>query len=121
GAVSDDVIFVGGSSTGTGTSCSHLSAKSTNGGATFTDSATGLHASSHVIAVHPANDNIIYHANDGGIWKSTDGGATWVSLNPGGLSITDFVSVATHSTDTNFLLAGANANGTLLRDPNGVW
>jgi hypothetical protein len=52
----------------------HIQARSTDGGATFTDNATtanGLHGDTHVIAMAPSIPGI-YFGSDGGIYKSTD-------------------------------------------------
>ena len=47
---------------------------STNGGASFTTSATGLHVDSHVIAVAPSNPQVVYFGSDGGIYRSNNAG-----------------------------------------------
>ena len=110
-------IQLGGSRNGT---CSVIVKRSTDGN-TFSVDATGLHADTHVFAYAPSNPQVVYTGNDGGVWKSTDGGATWTSLNTAGFSATQFVSIALHPTDREFMIGGTQDNGTELRRPDGTW
>jgi hypothetical protein len=62
--------------------------KSTNGGASFAPlNPTGLPGTYliHVIAVHPANSDILYIGTHGGafVYRSTNGGTSWTPLNTG--------------------------------------
>jgi hypothetical protein len=91
---------------------------STNAGASFNSSVTGLHADVHAIAVAPSNPAVIYHGNDGGIWKSTDSGGTWASLNNSTFSATQFMGVALHPTDHYFSIGGTQDNGTEFLKPD---
>jgi uncharacterized repeat protein (TIGR01451 family) len=121
-AVTDDLLWLGGNVTGgTTPPCARLHAKSTDGGATFTDSATGLHPDTHFIKVDPSNPMVVYHGNDGGIFKSTDGGASWVSLNNSPLSATQFQSVSTHSADPKYSIGGTQDNGTNMYTTAAAW
>ncbi len=114
-------IFIGGAGN-SGTTCPAVTyAHSTNGGSTFARDDVGIHADAHAIAVAPSNSNIVYEGNDGGIWKSTDGGFTWTSLNNSGFSATQFVSIAQHPVDREFMIGGTQDNGTELRQPDGSW
>ena len=111
-AQTDDRIYLGGNVRST-TNCQRLAAVSTDGGATFTDSATsGVHADTHVIRIAPSNSNILYRGDDGGIFKSVDAGATWTSLNNTTFRATQFMSIAVHPTDQNFSIGGTQDNGT---------
>ena len=110
-AQTDDVIMLGGNVRSTN-NCTRLGARSTDGGATFTDPATsGLHADTHFIMFAPSNPNVVYHGDDGGIFKSSDGGLTWASVNPGVNSV-QFSGLAVHPTDRNFTIGGTQDNGT---------
>lgn len=95
--------------------------KRTNDGVNFSKSATGLHPDTHVITVAPSNPSVIYTGDDGGIFKSTDAGAHWTSINTAGLNATQFVSLALHPTDRNFLIGGTQDNGTPFLQSNSVW
>jgi len=58
--------------------------RSTDGGASWAASATGLPASSaSAFAIDPGNPNIIYVGTDRGVFRSTDGGASWSDFNVG--------------------------------------
>ncbi len=94
---------------------------STNSGASFTTSATGLHSDSHVIAVAPSNPQVIYFGSDGGIYRSTNAGASWTSLSNATFSATQFMSIGIHPTDPNFTIGGTQDNGTEMRRFDGTW
>jgi photosystem II stability/assembly factor-like uncharacterized protein len=81
----------------------------------------GLHADVHALAVAPSNGSIIYEGNDGGIFKSTDAGATWINLNNTTFSATQFIAIAQHPTDRNYIIGGTQDNGTNLRQADGTW
>lgn len=95
--------------------------RSVNGGATFAQAATGLHADSHALTFAPSNPAVVYTGSDGGVWRSADGGATWTSRNTTGLSTTQFQSIATHPIDPNFTIGGTQDNGTNWYKPDGTW
>jgi hypothetical protein len=100
--------------------------RSTNGGTSFTNSATvigggSLHVDTQVFAVSPSNPNVIYFGSDGGIWKSVDSGTSWTTLNKAGYSATQFMSIAIHPVDPNYSLGGTQDNGTELYTPQGAW
>lgn len=111
-------IYVGGQTQG---NCSRIFARSTDSGANFANSATGLHADTHVIAIAPSNAQVIYTGNDGGVWRSVNSGVDWVSRNNAGISATQFQSLALHPTDRNFLIGGTQDNGTEYLNPASVW
>ncbi|HEV3467767.1 MAG TPA: hypothetical protein VG148_00485 [Pyrinomonadaceae bacterium] len=95
--------------------------KSTNGGATFVKRNVGLHPDAHAIAVAPSDPSVIYHGNDGGIFKSTNFGDTWASVNTEGFYATQFMSLAQHPVDRNFMIGGTQDNGTPFFQPDGTW
>nr|MBA2440399.1 hypothetical protein [Thermoleophilaceae bacterium] len=94
---------------------------SSNGGASFTSSSTGLHVDSHSIAVAPSNPQVIYFGSDGGIYRSNNAGGTWTSLSNSTYSATQFMSVALHPTDPNFTIGGTQDNGTNMIRFDGTW
>ncbi|MEZ5425474.1 MAG: VCBS repeat-containing protein [Pyrinomonadaceae bacterium] len=94
---------------------------STTAGTAFTNSSGGLHVDSHVIAVAPSNNQIIYFGSDGGIYKSTNAGSNWTSLNNTQYFATQFMSIAVHPTDANFTIGGTQDNGTNFYSPTSTW
>ena len=108
-------VMIGGNVPGT---CTRNIARSTDGGATFPESSTGLHADSHALAFAPSNPLVVYTGNDGGIWRSNDGGQTWTSLNNRTFVATQFQSVASHATERFFVIGGTQDNGTEILEPN---
>ncbi len=110
-----DRVYLG----GTGTTTTF--AISTDGGTSFTNSQSGLHTDSHVIAVAPSLPSTIYFGSDGGIYKSTDSGVTWASLNNTTFRSTQFMGLAVHPIDPNFTIGGTQDNGTNFYQPAGTW
>ncbi len=110
-----NLVMIGGNVPGT---CTRNIARSTDGGVTFPESSTGLHADSHALAFAPSNPLVVYTGNDGGIWRSNDGGQTWTSLNNRTFVATQFQSVASHATERFFLIGGTQDNGTEILEPN---
>lgn len=98
-----------------------VSARSTDGGNTFTQFAAGLHVDTHAIEYAPSNPNILYFGSDGGIWRSSDQGLSWTTRNNTGFHATQFQSIAIHPTDREFLIGGTQDNGTEFRQPDGTW
>jgi hypothetical protein len=105
--------------------------KSTDGGATWSDSTTTNdftigstsvrpHVDTHALAFTPpiaANGNLpkLYVGNDGGVWETDDPTPVhplWVDLN-GMLALTQFYpGVSTHPADENIDYGGTQDNGT---------
>ncbi len=104
-----------------GSSGANLYKRSTNGGTTFTASATGLHADVHALTVAPSDPNRVYLGCDGGVYRSNDRGITWTSVNTAGFSVTQFQSIALHPIDPNFTIGGTQDNGTNWYKPDGTW
>jgi len=118
---SANTVYICGSAAGYGGGASEFK-MSTDGGATFNNSYSGLHADMHAIAIaNPPNNNIIYVGNDGGVFRSTTSGNTWTSLNTAGLSATQFESIALHPSDRNFTIGGTQDNGTEYLHSNSTW
>jgi hypothetical protein len=114
-------VLLGGSSRPDPGGCSIITKRSTDAGATFNANDNGLHPDVHAFAIAPSNANIVYTGNDGGIWKSTDAGATWTSLNNTEFNATQFISMALHPTDREFMSGGTQDNGTELKRADGTW
>jgi photosystem II stability/assembly factor-like uncharacterized protein len=97
--------------------------RSTDFGATFTNVITSgepMFFFNQSIAFHPSTPSVVWAGNEGGIWRSTDGGATWANRN-NDLALASFLSVATHPTDPDVILGGANLLGTLLHRTGTTW
>jgi photosystem II stability/assembly factor-like uncharacterized protein len=111
-------VMLGGNIIG---SCSKAISRSTNGGATFSNTpGNGVHADNHVVKFAPSNPSILYEGNDGGIFKSTDGGVTFFSLNNKGFNATQFESVSVHPSNQYFTIGGTQDNGTEQLKPAGT-
>lgn len=118
---SASTIFLGGSANSGGACASNVLTRSTDGGLTFPQVDTNLHADFHALAFAPSNSNVVYGGNDGGIFRSIDGGATWSTINSAGFNATQFVSLSLHPTDANFAIGGTQDNGTEFMKPDGTW
>lgn len=111
----------------TNSGCSKIVARSTDGGASFTNVSSGVHADSHA-AVYGFDQNVIgvgllnaYLGTDGGIYSTWNAGASWTSLNNAGFNATQFMSLALHPTDREFMIGGTQDNGTEFKRPDGTW
>lgn len=118
-----NIVILGGQNDST---CSKIVARSTNGGTSFTSVSSGVHTDTHAAVFAPqmcciGSSFIAYMGTDGGISKSTDGGASWTSLNNAGFNATQFMSVALHPTDREFMIGGTQDNGTEFKRPDGTW
>ena len=79
--------------------------KSTNGGATWTPTNSGLtNGQVDVLAIDPSNSNIVYAGTYGGVFKSTNGGSTWTAMNSG-LDNDDVTSLAIDPGNPNTVYA----------------
>jgi hypothetical protein len=88
--------------------------KSTDGGANWADSSTGISAGDiRQLLVDPSDPNTIYAAaagyfsNPTGVYKSSDGGATWHSISVG-MENGGPTSVAIDPNDPSILYAGSS-------------
>jgi photosystem II stability/assembly factor-like uncharacterized protein len=57
--------------------------RSTDGGATWSFTAPGVHSDNQSIAFDPSDHNHVYVATDGGIWSSTNNGTAWNFVSRG--------------------------------------
>lgn len=117
-----NVVYLGGNARGT---CSDALKRSSDGGTTFIQDDTDLHADGHGFAFDPLTNPVtVWFANDGGIWKRQDAaaGTAWLSQNNGPLGTLQFQSIAVHPTNQNFTIGGTQDNGTeLLQQPANTW
>ncbi len=103
------IIHLGGASNSGG---ARVMVRSSDGGGTFSQVDTGMHADTHAATIAPSNPNVVYVGSDGGIWKSTDRGLTYTSVNNSGFSATQFMGLELHPTDPYFMIGGTQDNGT---------
>jgi hypothetical protein len=106
------------------------SAKSTNGGATWTLQTWWLysqfpalryvHADFHAAAFAMAGTPTVIFGSDGGIFVSTDNSATWSSDKNNGLMSHLFYTITGNAKFPNLVLGGLQDNGTRLRDGQGT-
>ena len=68
------------------------------------------HIDIHKIVFASSNSNIVYIGCDGGIYKSTDAGDNWSSTNNGIRTIQHY-RLASHPTNPDILISGAQDNG----------
>ena len=108
--------------------------RSTNGGTSWTSisywntsqSKPVVHADQHNVISRPGNNNEILIGNDGGVYYSANAGnknnsAPTFSNRVKGYNVTQFYSAAVHpSSGSNYMLAGAQDNGSLKLNTAGV-
>ncbi|MBN8702869.1 MAG: T9SS type A sorting domain-containing protein [Bacteroidetes bacterium] len=78
-----------------------------------------IHVDYHDIKFAPWNSNVLFACTDGGVYKSADGGATWLDLS-NGLAITQMYRLGGTQGNVDYMLCGAQDNGTYLYR-NGSW
>jgi len=95
--------------------------KSTNGGTDWTRSTywnsaytPTVHADQHDLWFRP-NSNTLYVGNDGGVYYTNNGGTNWSWIGSG-LQITQFYRLGVSATNSNLVIAGAQDNGTKLKN-----
>jgi photosystem II stability/assembly factor-like uncharacterized protein len=101
-------VFIGNIELHQSTDGSTFSPKRISGGSSAWDCPT--HVDLHRIVFAPSNSNYVYIACDGGIYKSTDGGSSWSSANKG-ITTIQLYRIASHPSDHDTLLGGAQDNG----------
>lgn len=98
--------------------------RSTDGGQTWLNLGWDLHPDFHALAMDPSNPSHVLIGNDGGVWYSDDRGGRpsagdplssvdWQDLNDGGLSITQFTSIAANPSRPTRFWGGTQDNGTM--------
>jgi photosystem II stability/assembly factor-like uncharacterized protein len=68
-----------------------------------------VHVDYHHLVFAPSDPNLLFIGCDGGIYKSTDAGVTFLNLN-NDISTIEFWRVASHPTNENLMLGGAQDN-----------
>ncbi|MEI6901128.1 MAG: hypothetical protein WCL00_14725, partial [Bacteroidota bacterium] len=76
-----------------------------------------VHADHHYLDFSP--NGTLFSANDGGLQKSSNYGTNWTDIS-NGLAVMQFYRLATSKTDADFIIAGAQDNGTNKLN-GGVW
>lgn len=102
--------------------------QTTNGGTSWAINtmwfATGkvpeVHADKHFLVYHPLQNTTMFECNDGGIYKTTNGGSSWTDIT-NGIAHTQFYKIGVSQTDPNYVVAGAQDNGTKLRTGTNTW
>ncbi len=69
-----------------------------------------VHCDYHRILFSPSNNKTVYIVSDGGIFRSTDGGVSWDHKN-NGIATIQFYGLASHPTNRDILIGGAQDNG----------
>jgi len=81
---------------------------------------SATHADQHTLTFSPSDQNEFYLGNDGGVSKTTDNGATFRSLNSS-LTLTQFIGLSLHPTDSTISYGGTQDNGTQQRSSASIW
>ncbi|WP_420379964.1 T9SS type A sorting domain-containing protein [Gilvibacter sp.] len=92
--------------------------KSTDGGASWGPSFSGVHVDQHALAFHPSIANLILLGNDGGLYTSTDAGNTWTFDDT--LPITQFYRIEADPQNSNRLYGGSQDNSTFRTTTGGL-
>ena len=71
------------------------------------------------IAIHPANELIIYAGSPGGgMWKTINGGTTWLPLTDNNALWMSFFAITIDPTNQNIVYAGTSGSNGLLKSTN---
>jgi photosystem II stability/assembly factor-like uncharacterized protein len=89
-------------------------------GFTYAPGGSNTHSDQHSLAFSPTDANEFYVGNDGGVSKTTDGGLTFRSLNAT-LTLSQFIGLALHPTDSTLSFGGTQDNGAQRRYPDSSW
>ena len=84
--------------------------RSTNGGASYSSAAGGMHVDHHAFDVGPGPSYVMYAGNDGGVYRSTNGGTAWTKLL--NLPVTQVYRTALDPSNPDARYLGAQDNGT---------
>ncbi len=71
------------------------------------------------VAIHPANEQIIYVGSPGGgIWKTTNGGSTWLPLTDNNAQWMSIFALTIDPNDQNIVYAGTSGSNGLIKSVN---
>jgi hypothetical protein len=71
------------------------------------------------IAIHPANESVIYAGSPGGgMWKTVNGGTTWQPLTDNNALWMSFFAITIDPTNQNIVYAGTSGSNGLLKSTN---
>ena len=91
---------------------------SSNGGSSWVNTSVWdsgeVHADVHDIYYLPNSGTTVFSCNDGGIFKSTDNGDLWTDISSN-LAIGQVVGLGLSQTNSDFIVAGQQDNGTNLK------
>ena len=83
---------------------------SVDGGYSFTDATTPVHADHHALWINPKNPNQLYLGTDGGVYSSLDRGNNWRFID--NLPVGQFYHVAVDKRDPYYVYGGLQDNGS---------
>jgi photosystem II stability/assembly factor-like uncharacterized protein len=92
--------------------------KSTDGGATWSPSGTGLTLSISGLAVDPSNPSVIYAGTSFQVYKSTNGGANWAPASTG-INFGSVFNFVFDPTNSSVVYAAAGGGGGVFKTTNG--
>ncbi|WP_435577597.1 VPS10 domain-containing protein [Gilvibacter sp.] len=92
--------------------------KSTDGGASWGPSFSGVHVDQHALAFHPSIADLILLGNDGGLYTSTDAGNSWTFDDT--LPITQFYRIKADPQNSDRLYGGSQDNSTFRTTTGGL-
>ena len=91
--------------------------KSSNGGATWATTGTGVHVDYHCLTF---SGTTLYVSNDGGVYKNINQSTFWTNISSN-LSIAQLYGLGQSQTNENLIISGHQDNGTNLTSDNTTW
>ncbi len=118
----EDICYAGGTFPFSGSGHEGL-IRTLDGGASWIDINVGVdgsqpHPDHHIFAF--GSDGRLWLGNDGGIWHTADRGQHWINCNLT-LSLGQIYTNTIHPTNSNFILAGTQDNGSAIYEGNEAW
>lgn len=98
----DNVFYIG-----------FIPSKSTDGGLNWNDFAGAAHVDNHTLFISPENPDIKILGNDGGLYFTTNNFSTYTTDQ--NIPVTQIYDFDVFDTDTSFILAGAQDNGSFIK------
>lgn len=86
--------------------------RTSNGGSTWSTTASSVHPDHHAFAFDPTNPSRLYNGNDGGMYRSDDAGFNFTAIN-NDLAISQFYAMAVDQRLPDRTYGGTQDNGTL--------